>query len=65
MNIYFTTQFAQQYCCAELTRDFDFCAFSWVRRGANSIVYPFAKFTFQMGPMSVVISFSSLQFLRR
>ena len=43
MNIYLTTQFAQQYCCVELTRGFDFCAFSWVRRGANSIVYPLAK----------------------
>ena len=43
MNIYFTTQFAQQYCCVELTRGFDFCAFSWVRRGANSLVYPLAQ----------------------
>ena len=43
MNIYLTTQFAQQYCCVELTRGFDFCAFSWVRRGANSLVYPLTQ----------------------
>ena len=36
MNINFTTLFAQQ-CCVGISCCFDLCAFSWVKKGANSL----------------------------
>ena len=36
MNINFTTLFAQQ-CCVGICCCFDLCAFSWVKKGANSL----------------------------
>ena len=72
MNINFTTLFAQQ-CCVGICCCFDLCAFSWVKKGANSLPKKQKKrsvqivllvlllsLLFQISSTSAIISFSSL-----